>query len=73
MQISQQIGKGNYTTMKWEYIKRYLDIPIPGYVKEYLLKFNRKTTKKLQNQPYPASERTYGADAQKIKAINTPP
>ena len=41
-----------------------------GYVKESLPQFNHKTPIKPQHQSYPAPERTYGADTQKIKLIN---
>ena len=60
-------------TMKWNYTQRYVDISMPGYVKEALQKFGHKTPKKTQHQPYPAPERTYGADAHKMKPLDTSP
>ena len=44
-----------------------------GYVREALQQFGHKTPITPQHQPYPASERTYGANAQKIKPLNTSP
>ena len=35
--------------------------------------FSPKTPKKPQNYPYPAPERTYGADAQNLKPLDTSP
>ena len=43
---------------------------MPGCVQESLPQFNHKTPKKSQNQPYPVSERTFGADTQKKKPID---
>ena len=60
-------------TMKWNYTKRYVDIYMPGYVKESLRQFSHKTPKKPQHQPYPAAERTNGANDQKMKPLNTSP
>ena len=58
-------------TMKWNYTKRYVDISMTRYVKESLHQFGHNTTIKPQHQPYPAPERTYGADAQKTKPLDT--
>ena len=52
-------------TMKWDYTKIYVDISMPGYVKEYLNQFNHRQPKNTQHKPYPPLERTCGADAQK--------
>ena len=60
-------------SMKYDYAKINVDISMPGYLKGYLYQFNHKTTKTPQHQPYPATERTYGADAQKMKLIDTSP
>ena len=60
-------------TMTWDHTKRYLDISIPGYVKQYLHQLNHKIPKNPHYQPYPAPERTYGADSQKMKPIDMSP
>ena len=60
-------------TMKWNYTKMHVDISIPVYVKEDLQKIGHKTQIKPQNQPYPVPKRTYGADAQKMKPLDTSP
>ena len=56
-----------------ELYKRYLDISIPGYVKEYLHQFGHRTTIKPQHQSYPAPEQIYGADAQNMKPLDMSP
>ena len=58
-------------TMKWDYTNIYVDISMPGYVKEPLHQFDHKQQKNTQHQPYIALERTYGADDQKMKPIGT--
>ena len=58
-------------TMKWDYTKSYVDISIPGYVKEYFHQSGHKTPKNPQHQPYPTPKQTYGADAQKMKLVDT--
>ena len=60
-------------TMKWYYTKIYVDISMPGYVKEALHRFNHKQPKSTQHQPYPSLERTYGSDAHKMKPIYMSP
>ena len=57
-------------TMKWNYTKRYIDISILVYVKEYLHQFGHKTPIKPQQQPYSAPEWTYGADSHQMKSID---
>ena len=42
-----------------------------GYVKEALHQFGNNKTIKPQHQPYLAPERTYGADARKMKPFDT--
>ena len=44
---------------------------MPRYVKDYLHQFGHKTPIKTHHQPYPAQERTYGTDAQKMKLLDT--
>ena len=58
-------------TMKWDYTKRYVDISMLGYVKEPLHQLNNETPKNPQHQPYPVLERTYDADSEVMKPINT--
>ena len=60
-------------TIKLNHTIRYVDIQMPGYIKEALNQFNNKTPKIPQHQPYPEPERTYSADSQKMKPINTSP
>ena len=57
--------------MKWSYTKIYVDISIPRCVRETLHQFGPKTPIKPQNKPYTAPEGTYGADAHKMKPLNT--
>ena len=57
--------------MKWDYTKRCVYIYIPVHVKEFLIQFKHKTQNKPQHQPYPSPERTFGADTQKVKPIDT--
>ena len=56
--------------MKWDYTKICVYISVPRHIKELLNQLNNKTPKKSQHQPYPAPERTYGADAYKMKLID---
>ena len=60
-------------TMKWNDTKRYADISTPIYSKESLHQFCHKTPIKPQHQIYSAPEWTYGADAQKMKPLDTSP
>ena len=60
-------------TIKWNHTKIYVDISMPGLLKEYLCQFCHETPIKPQHQPYPAPEQTYGADAQKMKPLDTSP
>ena len=46
---------------------------MPGYVKEVLHQFGHNTPKTPQHNPYPDPEQTYGADAKKIKPLDTSP
>ena len=57
--------------MKWNYKKRYEDISTHRCVKEDLHQFGHETPKKPHNHPHIAPERTYGADAQKMKPLDT--
>ena len=59
--------------MKWNDVKRYLDISMPGCVNNGLHQFNHANKKKTQHQPYPSLESTYGAYAQNTKTIDTSP
>ena len=46
---------------------------MPVLVNESLHQLVHKTPKNPQNQPYPTTEWTYGADAQKMKPLNMLP
>ena len=58
-------------TMKWNYTKRCVDISMLIYIKEALHQFGHMTPKYPHHQPYPVPERTYVADSQKMKPLDT--
>ena len=51
-------------TLTWDYIKRTLDISMPGYIQKALQRYKHVRSKRTQYSPYPATPRTYGAAAQ---------
>ena len=59
--------------MKWNYTKMYVEISMHRYVKEALYQFVHKIPIKPQHQLYPDPEHTYGADAHKMKQLDTSP
>jgi hypothetical protein len=51
-------------TLKWDYVKRTLDISMPGYIKKALQRYKHARSAQIQYSPYPAAPRTFGAAAQ---------
>ena len=50
-------------TTKFNYEKWYVNNLMPGYVNNTLHHCNHEKSTKPQHQPYPSTERTYGADS----------
>jgi len=50
--------------LKWNYIKRTLEILIPGYIKRQLLKYKHVVAPRPQHCPYSPEPRKYGSKAQ---------
>jgi len=50
-------------SLRWDYVRRTLDISMPGYIKKQLLKYNH-IMHQIQNCPYSPEPKRYGADAQ---------
>ncbi len=50
-------------SLRWDYVRRTLDISMPGYIKKQLLKYNH-IMRRIQNCPYSPEPKRYGADAQ---------
>ena len=59
--------------MKWDDAKWYFNISIPGYLNNAIHQFNNEKPKNSQHKVYPSPQRTYGADSQNMKPINTSP
>jgi hypothetical protein len=49
--------------LQWDYVRRRLDISMPGYIKKQLLKYNH-IMQWIQYCPYSPEPKRYGADAQ---------
>ena len=48
-------------TLKWDCVSRNVSVSMPGYVKAYLLKFQREATIKTQDTLHQSNQPTYGA------------
>ena len=42
-------------TLKWDYVKRTLDISMPGYIKKALQRYKHARSARIQYSPYPAA------------------
>ena len=56
-------------TLDWNYIQRYVDLSMPGYVPRARLKFQHKMPKKPQYSPHPWQQPVYG---QRIQYADDP-
>jgi hypothetical protein len=50
-------------SLRWDYVRRRLNISMPGYIKKQLLKYNH-IMRQIQHCPYSPEPKRYGADAQ---------
>ena len=50
--------------LKWNYIKRTLEILMRGYIKRQLLRYRHVVAPRLQHCPYSPEPRKYGSEAQ---------
>jgi hypothetical protein len=50
--------------LKWDYIKRTLEILMPGYIKRLLLKYKHVVNPRPQHCPYSPEPLKYGSEAQ---------
>ena len=48
-------------TMTWDYIKREVNLTMPGYVAKALHRFQQNSHPKMQHQPHPYVPPNYGA------------
>eukprot|EP00970_Alexandrium_tamarense_P017799 scaffold11398_cov137-Alexandrium_tamarense.AAC.1 len=60
-------------SLKWNYKERWVDINMPGYIKNALQRYNHEPPDKQQHCPYPPQPKKYGSDAQEPKPIDTSP
>ena len=50
--------------LKWDYVKRTLDISMPGYIVKQLQKYKHASPPKPQHCPYAPQPKQYGSEAQ---------
>ena len=58
--------------MKWDYVKRTVDLSMSGYVKKALLKFKHEKTKTAVDAPYKHTPIIYGAKQQYAETETSP-
>ena len=51
-------------TLDWNYFERWVDISMPGYIKQLCQRYEHISSKKMQHSPYRAQPKFYGAAAQ---------
>ena len=51
-------------TLDWNYIERWVDLSMPGYMKRLLQRYKKIPPKKTQHIPYRSQPKNYGAAAQ---------
>ena len=57
--------------LNWDYAVRTLDISMPGYVRQQLLKYKHVTSSRPQHCPYSPEPKKYGSEAQAPLPIDT--
>ena len=60
-------------TVEWDYKNRKVYLHMPGYLEKALLRFKHEKTKKKQNSPPPHVIPQYGAKAQYVENVESPP
>jgi hypothetical protein len=60
-------------TLEWDYVKRTVDISMPGYVQAALHRFQHSPPPKPQHSPYPSAIPMYGAKIQYAEDPDTSP
>ena len=50
--------------LRWEHIKRTLDLGMPGYIRTQLQQYKHKKNTRPQHSPHPVAPRRYGKSAQ---------
>jgi hypothetical protein len=58
-------------TMDWDYEKREVHLPMPGYVQKALKRFQHEKPDKPQYQPYPHNPKQYSAKTQHAEPEDT--
>jgi hypothetical protein len=59
--------------LKWDYEARMVDLSMPGYIKQLLLKYKHHMPTKPQHCPYAPAPKQYGAKAQAPPPVNISP
>ena len=59
--------------LQWNYTERYVDLSMPGYIKDVLHKFQHPTPKFKQYAPYPFQRIIYGQNTQTPTPIDKSP
>jgi hypothetical protein len=60
-------------TLEWDYVKRTVDMSMPGYVEAALRQFQQSPPTQPQHSPYPSAIPMYGAKIQYAEDPNTSP
>jgi hypothetical protein len=59
--------------MKWDYESQTVDLSMPGYIKQLLLKYKHRMPTKPQHCPYAPAPKQYGAKAQTPLPVDISP
>ncbi len=59
--------------LKWDYEARTVNLSMPGYIKQLLLKYKHRMRSKPQHCPYAPTPKQYGAKAQAPLPVNISP
>jgi hypothetical protein len=59
-------------TLTWDYIKKHVDISMPGYIKKLLQRFQHEL-QKAQHSPFYCPPKKYGKDAQDPLPVDDSP
>jgi hypothetical protein len=59
--------------LKWDYEAQTVDLSMPGYIKQLLLKYKHRMQNKPQHCPYAPAPKQYGAKAQAPLPVNISP
>jgi hypothetical protein len=59
--------------LKWDYGAQTVDLSMPGYIKQLLLKYKHRMQNKPQHCPYTPTPKQYGAKAQAPLPVDISP